>query len=139
METKQWLSRGWFLQQEIDSLKEAERHALAKATSMSAPIREAISHTAAERADDKLIAYADGGYIDSIRRQCEKLMQILHEISAAIYAVDDGVLRTLLINRYILFKSWEQISLDMNYSWRQIHRIHSKALNEVEKVAYHVT
>jgi DNA-directed RNA polymerase specialized sigma subunit len=35
----------------------------------------------------------------------------------------------LIRSRYIDHRSWEQICVDMNYSWRQMHRIHSDALN----------
>lgn len=34
----------------------------------------------------------------------------------------------LIRARYIDCKSWEQIAVDMHYSWRQIHYIHSEAL-----------
>jgi DNA-directed RNA polymerase specialized sigma subunit len=34
----------------------------------------------------------------------------------------------LIRARYIDLKSWESICVDMNYSWRQIHYIHSDAL-----------
>lgn len=39
----------------------------------------------------------------------------------------------LIRARYIENRTWEQICVDMNYGWRQIHRIHSDALNELAK------
>ena len=38
--------------------------------------------------------------------------------------------------KYLECKSWEQIAVDMGYSWRQIHYIHSDAL---KKIAHHCT
>ena len=34
----------------------------------------------------------------------------------------------LIMARYIHAKKWEEICVDMNYSWTQLHAIHSKAL-----------
>ena len=31
-------------------------------------------------------------------------------------------------------KSFEQISVEMNYSWRQVHRLHGSALQNFAKV-----
>lgn len=36
--------------------------------------------------------------------------------------------RYLIRARYVELKTWEQIAVDMNYSWKQVHRIHSAAL-----------
>lgn len=35
--------------------------------------------------------------------------------------------------RYLENKTWEQICVDMNYCWKQIHNIHSKALNLISE------
>ena len=51
---------------------------------------------------------------------------------SAIERVNDCTLRKLLIKRYLQFKTWEQIAVEMNYSWRQIVRLHGKALQKVK-------
>ena len=40
--------------------------------------------------------------------------------------------RLVLEHRYLNFKSWEEISNVMKYSYRQVHRIHSDALKHIE-------
>ena len=40
--------------------------------------------------------------------------------------------RTLLRYRYIECKKWEEICVHMNYSWRQVHRLHAAALIEIQ-------
>lgn len=37
----------------------------------------------------------------------------------------------LIRARYIDCKRWEEICVDMNYSWMQVHRIHSEALKSL--------
>lgn len=39
----------------------------------------------------------------------------------------------LIRARYIECKHWEQIAVDMNYSWQHIHRLHSEALTRLRK------
>lgn len=42
--------------------------------------------------------------------------------------------RTLLRRRYIDGLTWEQVCVEENYSWRQVHNIHSRALKKLERV-----
>ena len=45
----------------------------------------------------------------------------------------------LIRSRYIDFKRWEEIAVDMNYSYRQVHNIHSNALQLLKKSAQNCT
>ena len=40
----------------------------------------------------------------------------------------------LMRARYIQGESWEQIAVDMHYSWQHVHRIHAKALRLLKKM-----
>jgi RNA polymerase sigma factor (sigma-70 family) len=40
--------------------------------------------------------------------------------------------RTLLRLYYIDGLTWEQVACEMNYSWRQVHRIHGEALTKLK-------
>ena len=50
----------------------------------------------------------------------------------AIQSVGDSKLRTLLRLRYIDGLTFEEISVRMHYSWRQIIRMHGTALYEIQ-------
>jgi DNA repair exonuclease SbcCD ATPase subunit len=54
------------------------------------------------------------------------------EIEDQIADMQDGIESAILHKRYIEFKPWEQICVELNYSWKHTHRIHSKALNSFE-------
>lgn len=69
---------------------------------------------------------------DDLIRQRSGLVQLRREIGAAIDAVPDARLRELLRLRYIDGLTFEQIAVRMNYGWRQILRLHGKALTEFE-------
>jgi len=53
-------------------------------------------------------------------------------IEEKINSVDDELLRDLLFEKYILGYTLEKISVNLNYSIRQIERIHKKALEKIE-------
>jgi len=50
------------------------------------------------------------------------------EIESCIADMKDGIESSLLHKRYIEFKTWEQICVEIDYSWRQTHYLHGKAL-----------
>ena len=66
--------------------------------------------------------------------QIELLEATEREVIRTISSVQDGTLSTLLYERYINGKTWEQIAVCMNYSYRQITRMHGAALISVKHV-----
>ena len=64
-----------------------------------------------------------------IQSEMEILMVALGEIRQLISLVDDPILRLILHKRYLCYQKWEQIAADLSYSWKQIHRLHNRALN----------
>jgi DNA-directed RNA polymerase specialized sigma subunit len=42
--------------------------------------------------------------------------------------------RMLMRSRYIDGMTWEEVCVAMNYSWRQVHRIHAAALSHIASV-----
>lgn len=51
------------------------------------------------------------------------------EITDKIEALDDEDEKDVLMYRYIRLLKWEDICGKMGYSWKQVHRIHTRALN----------
>ena len=47
--------------------------------------------------------------------------------------LEDRRQRLVLMEYYVEMKTWEQVAVDMNYSWRQIMNIHGHALKEVQR------
>lgn len=64
-----------------------------------------------------------------LRAQMYKKIQIRAEITERIDAMENETESLLLRLRYIHGLKWEEVAVKMDYSWKQIHRLHSKALN----------
>ena len=86
-----------------------------------------------------------GGGSDKIQTTVEKIIEIEekldHEIDAladlrnrieaAVERLEDGRLRDVMRYRYIDGMKWEQIAVEMHYSYMQVCRFHGRALLEI--------
>lgn len=66
--------------------------------------------------------------------EIDRLVSLKTEIKHAIDAVGDTDCKVLLEERYMFFRSWEEIACRMGYTVRNVHRLHSKALGMVNVV-----
>ncbi len=71
---------------------------------------------------------------DEIQREVVELVDIKRGIMHVIKAVDDVDCRLLLEMRYLCYRSWEQIAVDMGYCIDNVFRVHRKALRLVEDI-----
>ena len=69
---------------------------------------------------------------EEINREEERLLAVEREILEAIDRVDDLLLCTILTAYYVNAKTLETIAEELNYSVRQISRLHQKAVAAVE-------
>ena len=131
MTTKEWLNRGRNLNEEINALIKAKEKALYDACNVSiAYDKERVQTSQNNSTEAKFTRFAD--YSKAIDDRIDELYKIKQEILKAISGVDNSTYRTLLIERYINFKTWEEIAVYMNYSYMHITRLHGKALQRVK-------
>ena len=63
-----------------------------------------------------------------LNEKIDKLVDLKTEINAAIDRMENVEERLLLKYRYLKNESWEDIAMDLNVSYRTVHRIHAAAL-----------
>jgi DNA-directed RNA polymerase specialized sigma subunit len=66
-----------------------------------------------------------------INRDIDALVDLKRDIVRAIKAVVNTEYQTILELRYLCFKTWEQIAVDMGYNVRHVYRIHDEAVNQI--------
>lgn len=81
-----------------------------------------LSETALQNPEDK----------EKYILQIESAQTLRREIEDKIESVDGGVLSELLYLKYVCGKTLMEISYELNYSVRQIERLHIKALQKFE-------
>ena len=71
---------------------------------------------------------------NTINADIDQLVDLKVEITATVQRMDNLAYRTILEQRYLCYKTWEQIAANMGYDVRWLHRLHGKALREAEKL-----
>jgi DNA-directed RNA polymerase specialized sigma subunit len=66
-----------------------------------------------------------------INRDIDRLVDLKREMVKLIKAVDNTEYQTLLELRYLCFKTWEQIAVDMGYNVRHVYRLHDEAVESI--------
>lgn len=61
-----------------------------------------------------------------------RLSAQMAEIEAAIEPLEPTE-RTIIRLHYFQGLTWEQVAVEMNYTWRHVHRLHGKALEKLQE------
>lgn len=131
MTAKEYLSQAFRLDQRINSKLEqiASLNALAtKCTSTLSGMPRNPNH-GSSAASDAIVKIID--LQTEINNDIDRLVDLKRELVKAIKSVDDTEYQILLELRYLCFKTWEQIAVEMNYRVRNIHILHSEALKKI--------
>ncbi len=114
MNTKEWLSQGKHINHEIRALQDA--------LSQTKILSEFCDK------DSK------NEYISVLNNKISQLNQTNSDLLSAIYEIDNNVLRTLLIERFINNKTWEKVAIILGYDfYHVVKRLYPKAVAEIEK------
>ena len=132
MEIKEWLRRGWRLNERINDLLEEKERMFALATGTTGQLSEDDIHSGGGNVSEaRMIKYTE--YSIKLENMIGELIDIKDEIVNEISEVEDTRLQRLLFLRYIEFNSWEEIAYKMNYDYRYTLKLHGKALKKIKK------
>lgn len=130
-DARTYLEQAYRIDQRINSKieQEASLHNLAtKANSTQTDMPGSPSRNI-HRMEDIIVKIVD--LENEINQDIDMLVDLKTEIMQVIKKVDDLELQTLLEQRYLNFRTWEQIAVDMGYNVRHLYRMHDKALKAV--------
>ena len=133
MKAKDYLSQAFRLDQRISSKLEQVaclRNLGMKATASTRArcVGEIQQHSPMENAIVKMVDLEE-----EINADIDRLVKLKREIMGVINSVEQPEYHLLLELRYLSYKTWEDIAERMNYSYRQVHRLHAQALNSLEQ------
>jgi len=132
VKVKEYLSQAYRIDQRINSKLEQVSSLRDLASKVTASYRtEPISSnkpgSAKENAIVKIIDLEN-----QIDTDIDRLVDIKRDIMNAIKSVEQAEYNLLLELRYLNYMTWEEIAEMMNYSWRNVHYVHGKALAAVK-------
>ncbi len=131
MTAQEYLNQAYRLDQRINSKLEqvlSLRDLAAKATSTISDTPPGGSCNT-RRMEDIVTKIVD--LESEINQDIDELVDLKRDIVQIIKGISNPEYQTLLELRYLCFKTWEQIAVEMNYSIQHIYRLRDKALQEI--------
>lgn len=133
MKIKEYLMQAYRIDQRINSKLEqiAVLHDLATKATVTysdMPKNPNRGHSKMEEAICKIIDLEA-----EINRDIDELVDLKTNITHLIKKLTGHEHQIILEQRYLCFKSWEQIAVDMGYSIQHTFRLHDAALTELER------
>ena len=131
MSIKDYLSQAYRIDQRINS-KLAQvmslRDLLGKATGTLSGAPKAATPNP-HSMEDTIAKMVD--LENEINEDIDALVDLKAEIMRRIKRVENTEYQTILELRYLCFKRWEEIAVDMGYSLRRLYELHDCALEEI--------
>lgn len=130
MTAKEYLSQYAALDAEINCKLEQLAKLRALSTSIPAPSGGGSSGSPSDRTGNITAKIID--MENEINAKIDRLVDLQKEIEAIIEAVEDSRYRTILTERYINRKKWEDIADILHIDLRWLYVLHGRALNEIK-------
>lgn len=137
LSAKDYLSQAYRIDQRINSKIEqvqSLRDLAEKASSTLSDVLPSKGTRNVHRMEDVIAKMVD--LESEINADLTHLINLKHEIVTVIKCVESPELQTLLELRYLCFKTWEQIAVELHFDLRWVHRLHNRALNEVDAIRH---
>lgn len=133
MKIKEYLMQAYRIDQRINSKLEqiAALHDLATKAIVTYSDMPKSPNRSGSKIEDAIIKIMD--LEDEINRDIDKLVDLKTDITHLIKNLDSHEHQIILEQRYLCFKPWEQIAVDMGYSIQHTFRLHDAALKELER------
>ena len=134
MNAKEYLGQAYRLDQHIkDRLVQLSQLRALTQQITTAYDREVVSRTRNVHAlEDSVIRLMEAE--EDMNREIDRFVDTKMDISQIIAKVRNENYRLILEKRYLCFMTWEQISMDMNYTNRWLRKMHDRALDVVDRL-----
>ena len=131
MTTKEYLAQAYRIDQRINSKLEqivSLRELATKATSTLSDIPPSGSRNV-HSMEGIIVKMID--LENEINAYIDVLVDLKKEIMSIIKNINNPEQQTLLELRYLCFKTWEQIAVDMGYSIQNAYKVHDRAIENI--------
>jgi len=134
---KEYLSQAYRIDQRINSKLEQVQSLRDLATKASATLSDVPPSKGTRnvhRMEDVIVKMMD--LESEINADLKALIDLKHEIVTIIKCVETPEFQTLLELRYLCFRTWEEIAVELHYDLRHVHRLHGRALSDVDSIRH---
>ena len=134
MTTKEFLNQAYRIDQRINSKLEQIKNLRELATKATSTISETgvCDSGNKQRMESNVVKIVD--LERKINEDIDMLIEVKKGIMAMIKKVENPEYQTLLELRYLCFKRWEQIAVEMGYGIDNIYKMHQKSLKYMKSL-----
>lgn len=131
MTAKEYLSQAYRLDKRIDSKIEQLKSLNLLATKCTTTLSDMpkIQSAGSSRLEDTVVKIVD--LQEEINRDIDSLVDLKRDIVRTIKSVQNPEYQMILELRYLCFKTWEEIAVQMNCSIDNVFKIRKNALKSV--------
>lgn len=130
MTAKQYLNRVRRIDKEIEALLRLVQHTRESLESVTQNYdADGAQSTKNPHKYDRLVELES-----LVDQKIDEQISLKAEILNTIMQLDDRRHRLVLMEYYVEMKTWEQVAVDLHYSYMHITRIHGYALKEVQRI-----
>ena len=137
MTAKEYLKQIYYMNRKVKRLEARREQLRAQMYSIGSPAgkMDADKVQTSMNGDTmlKLIAKVDEAERDMLH-EIDRMVEAQERIAGEIEKLSNDKQRDVLHKRYVEFKRWEQIAVDMNITLRHVYRIHGEALQSFTKI-----
>lgn len=134
MTAKEYLQQAWRLDARINNTIEQIRSLNDLATKCTSVIT-GMPHSPSKstsKMEDAIVKLVD--FEEELSMELDTMVDLKKEIFSTIKQVEHVEYQLLLEKRYLRFMTWEKIAVDLGYDVRWVHRLHGKALEQVQEL-----
>lgn len=131
MTAKEYLSQAYHIDERIES-KLTQIESLKSLATRVTSVFSDMPHSSSS--DNQRLQQTIAEIVDlenEVSTDIGRLVSLKREIKNIINQVQNEKYRTLLELRYLNFRTWEQIAVDLNFSIQHTYRIHDEALKKI--------
>ena len=132
MTARQYLGQAYRLDQRINSKLTQLALLRGNAMNLTANLKEISIQTSHDNSKMKNTILKIIDQERELDEEIDRLVDLKAEIKKVIDGMENIEYRLILELRYLCFRSWEEIAVDMDYSIDDVFRIHRKALEMVK-------
>lgn len=129
---KEYLSQAFHIDKQLKSKLEQLSVLRELATTTTQPLSDmpGSPNRNTDRMEKAIIKIMD--MEKEISEEVDVLLDLKNQIAQCIKKVEDIDCQLILEFRYLCFMSWEDIAVEMNFTVRNVHILHGKALKMVQ-------
>lgn len=132
MTAKEYLSQAYRIDQRINSKIEqiSSLHDLATKATQTLSDMPGSATRNVHRMEDVIVKIID--LENEVNAEIDRLVEVKRDITHFINEVPNPEEQTLLELRYLCFKTWEQIAVEMGYGLQNLYKLHRRALKNID-------